>query len=813
MLYKVLYSTCTPPNPHTKTSISSFLLELSKDFIVFTQNIHFFLYTHMNIKFFDNFSNFWKLISFTFLDQLFETLGLLTEYLSTILLFIVLLFLLSFLEFLLTFWKKRLNRHSLFVLRFLIEICCNVFFIPIISVLVKMIGEQNGKSLSAQNYDLTKTNLFEPQTSKVVGLACLTWVIFLSFLYEMSKFEIRKMGQGKWSHGKISSGCDLFIKAVQVSNSLLYGFLYTSAYQFFVIICIISYSISSWKIMTNLPYYSKIVNIYKAFFQLSLACIGLFFLIGKWQDNANIIISLSVFIQPVLSIIVYSLVNSIYKKNSKVEIVEGVDFATFELLNRKSLHSEKETSLLKNLDKNYTLTKDKLNRVLAAYYCLYTLDNCSLALIKIHFLKCEGYNLPLNYQIYKCQLLIKNHCKLHSTSYKYLNYINRMKKVRKSDKKFCYMYDKFFSIILESNPKLSGLKKSLEIFIRTIEKLQKIYNISLIEFPNSKELKDMYSSNVVDFKNINEKENELRNVVVRQNTISLRIINTFIKDQTLFLVSGNPESFGKITFASKEFQKFIQVTQDASDDLTIWSIFPSSTCKIYEKSMKAFISKCKDDNLHQKSEIYINDSKGFIHECYAEVYCTAKNGFVFFIFIISFPECEKELAIVSDQGFIYEHSKSFCEILRLDKKKKICHRFLNEFYPDVNFERMKKYKYDEIYIGKNQDDMINIQLYLRTTRVIDKEINVLYLLKDIVGCGWKEEATEFFTVPKPQTKSEENNINKLKIPSLFINQSKSRQSGSSSLQNLNKFEEKSKRNSILIIKSTGIILFILVINI
>ena len=482
-------------------------------------------------------------------------------------------------------------------------------------------------------------------------------------------------------------------------------------------------------------------------------------------------------------------------------------------MNRKSLHSESEKNLLNHLDKNYTLTKDKLNRVIAAYYCLYTLDNCSLAVIKIHFLKYQGYNLPLNYQIYKCQLLIKNHCKVHSTPYKYLNYINKMNKIRKNDKKFCYNYDKFFSAILESNPKLNILKNSLQVFIKTIEKLQKVYNIALIEFPNSKELKDMYSSNVVDFKNINEKENQLRNVEVRQNTINLRIINTFIKDQTLFLVSGNPESFGKITFASKEFQKFIQVTQDVSNDLTIWSIFPISTCKIYENSMRAFISKCKDDSLHQKSEIFINDSKGFIHECYSEVYCTARNGSVFFIFIISFPEHEKELAIVSDQGFIYEHSTNFCEILRLDKKKKICHRFLNEFYPNLDFERMKKYKYDEIYIEENQDDVINIQFYLRKARILDQEINALYLLKDVVGCGWNEEATEFFSIPKPQTKSPEANITKLKIPSLFLNQSKSRQSVSSGLQNLNKFEEKSKRNSILIIKSTGIILFILVINI
>ena len=399
ILFKVLYSIYTPPNPHAYSSISSFLLEFSKDFIVFTQNIHFFWYSQMNIKYIENFSILWKLVSFTFLDQLFETFGLLEEYLATLLLFMGLLFMAAFLASFLIIFKRRLSKQFAFVFRFLIEICCNVFFIPIVSAFIKMIGDDNRPSFSAQSYELNKAYLFEPRTSKVVGLVGLIWVIFLSFFYEISKFDIRGIGQGKLRKGKISANCDLFIKAVQVLNCLLYGFLHISVYKFYLIICFACYSISAWKIITCLPYYSEIVNVYKAYFQLSLACISLFFLIGKLQDNANIIISLSIFIQPVLSIIVYSLVLSIYNKNSKMEFTEGADFATFELLHRKSLHSQSEVDLLQNLDKNYSLTKENLNRVITAYYCLYTLGNCSLALIKIHSLTNEGYNVPLNTSI------------------------------------------------------------------------------------------------------------------------------------------------------------------------------------------------------------------------------------------------------------------------------------------------------------------------------------------------------------------------------------------------------------------------------
>ena len=812
ILFQVLSSIYTPPYQHTPSSISSFLLELSKDFIVYTQNIHFFWYGQINIKFIENYSTLWKLVSFTFLDQLFETLGLLEEYLATLLLFMVLLFMLALLAFLLIICNKRLNKQSAFVLRFLMEICCNVFFIPIVSALVKMIGEQNQLSLSAQNYELNRANLFESRASRVIGLVCLIWVIFLSFLYEVSKFDMRGMGQDKLGNGKISANCDLLIKGVQVLNCLLYGFLHVSAYKFFLIVCIACYSISAWKIMTSLPYYSEIINMYKAYFQLSLACVGLFFLIGKLQDNANIIISLSILIQPVLTIIVYSLVMSIYNKNSKTLFIEGADFAIFELLHRKSLHSQSDIDLLQNLDKNYSLTKENLNRVVTAYYCLYYLDNCSLALIKINSLTIEGYNFPLNYQIYKCKLLIKNQCKLKSNTYNYLKYINKITNIRKIDKKFCYTYDNFFANVLENKSKLQVLKKSIENLTKTMEKLQFMYKVALIEFPNSKELKEMFSTFVFDLKSISEKENELRNGGLRQNTINSHMINTFIKDQTLFLVSADSHSFGKITFASKEFQGFIQVTQEALKDLTIWSIFPSATCRIYEDSMKSFISKSKDIVLHQKTEIYINDSQGFIHECFAEVYCTAKNGSVYFIFIISYPENEKELAIVSDQGYIYDHSKKFPEMLKVDKKKKIVNRFLNDFYPDVNFEIMKKYKYDEIYIGDDQNNMTMIQLYLRKVEIMNKEIHVLYLLKDVTACGWDEGKTEFFTISKPSQPPEKTPIY-LQIPSLFQNQSKSKENVSLTLQNLNKLEQKSKRNSIFIIKSTTLILFILVIHI
>ena len=386
-------------------------------------------------------------------------------------------------------------------------------------------------------------------------------------------------------------------------------------------------------------------------------------------------------------------------------------------------------------------------------------------------------------------------------------------KIQRSDKNFCYTYDHFFATVLENKSKIEVLKKSIETLVKSMENLKKMYLIALSEFPNSKELREMFSSFAFDLKSVSEKENELRIGGLRQNTFSSHIINTFIKDQILFLVSANPESFGKIFFASKEFQKFIQVAQEALKDLTIWSIFPLAISRIYENSMKEFVSKSKDFVLHQKVEIYINDSQGFIHECFAEAYCSAKNGSVYFIFIISYPESEKELAIVSDQGYIYDHSKNFCTTLNLDRKTKIVNRFLNDFYPGLNFEMMKKYKYDEICVGNDQDNMINVQLYIRKVRIMDKEIHILYLLKDVIGCGWDEEKTEFFTISKNSTQSLEKTPNNQPILSIFQNQNKSRENLSLSLQNPNKIEQTSKRNSIFIIKFTTFILFILVIHI
>ena len=111
------------------------------------------------------------------------------------------------------------------------------------------------------------------------------------------------------------------------------------------------------------------------------------------------------------------------------------------------------------MNENFKYDKNKLNRVILAYYCNDALQNYKLAFNQIIEIKYDGFDIFLNYQIYKCRKTMLNICKKLSDGHRLHQFFIDFEKVKIEDYHFCENYLKLSEEIIGPLPSLSKLKK------------------------------------------------------------------------------------------------------------------------------------------------------------------------------------------------------------------------------------------------------------------------------------------------------------------------------------------------------------------
>ena len=657
----------------------------------------------------------------------------------------------------------------------------------------------------------------------VILWASAILLITAGFLYEIANYNMRPKIHEIYDDSKIDAKISIFIKTIQIINCLLYYILKTTVHQIHLIICMIMYGISTLAYLKSLPHYSFLTNLYKTFFQLSLTCVSTFFLIGIWLNNPLSVILLTIVLQPIIFIISLSLVQyffNYYTKNSD----SSSSFTSLELQNRSLVRCSSDNSLLSSLNSIYLNSKIKKFRIIGAYYSLDKLENASLALNLIGSLNFAGIDIDENYQVFKCKSIMMNICKNISVLYKTQEYIERIQEIRLRDKEFCKIFHQFLNLVIRDYKEMNSLKKWLKEVVEKWKKLESLYIDSINEFQFSKEIKELYALFLLDIKNDSQAAQLVFNKINKstiKNSISLSVHNS---NHGLVMISGDIETFGLVKFMNKDYLTQMKFTSKLVDNFNMKSLLPSSIYAAHEKSMKEMIRDCHDYILYDDMKLLVLDGEGHLDQIVAKAGCIIKNNSINFIFNIVFLKHNLELAIISPDGFLFEHSRGFPFIIRQTQSSVSSH-FIQEYLPELDFLNLKLHKYQEYNLGFDSEKKSYrfIYLQIKIIKIFKEEIFVLYIsdqttlyeLKEeeyiihneknldqsLISCEMKSEESEYSIPNKSKIYS--------KISELNENKSKISSSSISNLQ-LNKKEQKSYKRSLIVIYAAKVILIILV---
>lgn len=814
LIMKFVYSLMLELYPSLSISLAPssfwFILSILTESIIFTQNIQFFWYKDMELAQWTEHEKIWTALSSPALITISSSLGFTSVLTSAVLL--VLYFLLVLLTLISAL--KYLRRKVGTILKFLTKIClhlvCKVFFIPTVLILLEL-NRAEGSNKINLNSEFS-------DYSQIFTYFALALVLFLTFFYEVSHYEFRPTSNDTITLNKINANGCLVVKAIEVLNCFFATFFKTSYHEVFLIACLLSYGLSSWIMIRNLPFYSRYINLCKSFFQLSLASIALFFLVGLWNDNSLLILILTVLMQPVIIIATYALIKRRYSKAQNQKFPEKKNFSLFQIFIRTKLQSTHDPSILQKFGENYLKTQNKQNIIQSAYYCQDTLENYSLALNKIFSINHKGLNLPLSYQIYKSKEFMKEHSKKFSRAHKIYKFIKSLLEIRSKDKKFTELWQRFIIELLKVPLNITVVKKLISKVITKLNNLEKKYIKILDKFPNSNEARKMYLTLLFKIKRDNEKGQMMLD---KNGNVGLnpRINQNLLLTESLLMFSGDQDSFGKLKFISRDLMKKLKYSKESEADLELSSFFPKVFYDVLKSNLLKFFSKLNETTDFQDLMVHLRDNSGFLHECKLSIWCIIIENQRGFIFSVVNINKNREYALISNKGIIDSHSKSFTSMLGL-KTSYLNGTFIKESVSNIDFNHLLLYKYDEIY-PRAQESTIAITVQLKQFKFFNQTFYGLYLSQELISCEWdSEEVSEFFNI-NPNLNSiafdeEVDSINELPINEKTVLQreilieNKSKSIESNSLDLLSKNEQKLYERSMLLMKTTKAILLILV---
>lgn len=811
-----------PPQPEEVTAtLSSLFFHLLLNFLVFLQNIQFLWYHELDLPDWKNYQNFWLIISAPAIDKLLSSFSILTQFVYFILCTLVVtvssLILISGLKFA----KKRIPNYLRVCSRFSITMISHVLFIPFLLVLLQVglspeedgIGSLSYGSSYRQDLDFGAFGHF----LSIIGLIILG---FITIFYEISCFEIRPQLDERFLSSKINAKTDLCIKLTQVINCCLTTYLTKSSYEVLLLYSWLAYGFNTYLILKNLPYYSIYLTFFQVYSQLSLSLIALFFIVGVRENNSALILLLTVIMQPTLGFIAYSLVNYRYKSVRKLHVSAHHDFPTLELSVRPMLRKDTEGTLLKKLNKNFSIKRSKENIISTAYYCNDTLLNCSLGLNKIFSISHKGFNLPLNYQIFKCKHIILKINKEHSLTYKIYRYITSLQKIKQKDQEYCSMYYKFFSVLLGKNVNLFKLKNFVLNIVNMCKDLENKYAKTLNEFPQSVEIKEMYGSFVCDLKGDAFKGQGILNKVWKSGAFHMSNISTIIKTKFFLIISDSEEGIGRITFASAELLSLLKLKKYILEEISLKILFPKAFYSYHEKQLSSFVESSESALLYDNNLIVFLDSQGYAYECIARAECIVRHETTNFIISVEPLINIREFALIYKDGLIYEHSLKFSEILGIHHPF-VTRCSVQDLVPQINFSYLLKGHAQTITLDSGSKETVIIKI--KKIKTVGKQFYFFYVIKeeeanrigldldlfrDEVNIDEDENAMSECKTYKVQM-DEEAKVNE-KIEEKKVNNKSKLSSFTNNSSVLNAKETNSYVKSILVMNATKVILLVLV---
>ena len=735
--------------------------------IILSQQIRMFWYPIMQIQDWDKYKNFWNTLSLLSIDILSTKFQFINETMIFVICIISITGGLFIIISLLKYFRKKISPILIYIERTLFMILCEGFFIAIINTLLAIIKYSLIQYSTVQEYSSVNQNMYNFGAGGVVGsVVLLIVVMLLTSIYNAGTCEIRQSLDNGVTTAKSSVLINQFASLILFANSFMYFFIGYDYYEAYLIILFVLYGSLAKYYAYNLPCYSFYINLTKLFFQVDCMLMIFAFWLGFLLNNAGIPFLVTIVLQAILLILSYALIKyRISKINTDPESYYS-DFEKYELSIRNFLKSgELVESLILKMNKNFKYDKNQLNIIFQAYYCNDVLQNFKLAYNKIIGLKYHGFDIFLNFQIFKCRTIMTNLNKHSSELYKIYQYFINVQNLKLKDCTFCETYSKLLEAIITPNPNLLNLKTKINKLTHQKRALIELYILILDEFPNSAEVNEMYGSFLVDiFCDIDKGQIYLNKILTSKKLNESDENSNTINNRGLAIISGNPQNIGKILYANKSFISF---SIESIQTYSFSNLIPSLFSKEHDNLLMKFTEDCTDVIVYRQAPLFLVDYQGFLCECFIGIECIGDNDSVNFLCKIDpIVSTNREIAVIDLSGFIYSHSTKFIRILGFDQ---IHAENMNiQYYlTDIVISELQLDKIYEIEISNDglqqdhahKDSFIvhrikTIWIILKCCNILHLNIYALYLTDDPnQAISWRN-LEDFYTSRDNQNENE-----------------------------------------------------------
>lgn len=726
----VIFSLESSNNSGSRTQKALYLIWAIQ---VLSQNLKFIWKPDLSIPYWESQAVFWKILLYPCLDTLAAAMNVLFPFLMIVIGMIYLNLFIFIWQMIASIKKKTIPTWLLSILRNSMKATCDIYFIPVSTILILLFKYSTIQAISIQEYydkpDAQTLNI--SVIGRGLSLVTLIMHISLTFINESFNIQVRHVLTGSNLSARSSSEIDMYVKFFYLANCYFTTSIQLTNYMIFLPCSVIIYAYFTMKYLIDLPYYSNFVNFLKILIHFEICCIGLFFILAQTIENATISLVLTVCMQPVI-VLVCKL--TLEYRISKLKHPKDQIFSKrFELNIRKWLTSpDNSAELVKYMNSNYIKSQNKLMLVFLANYCKDVLNNGQLAGVKISQITFNGADLFNNFQVYRCQKSLERLNLSSSEGLKLCLFLLKYDSVTIEEKKLCYILLNLLEKLVQRRYKFSEIKQELNKFHRKALKVYREYEYLAQNFPESQLINKVFASFLIEILNNNTLAEVYTNKVQAQTARRKgndRKLDVFSDPNAcLMIISGNKKQIGKFIYASSSLCRFLEVSLEDIKHHSLNDFIPKPYSIGHDAIMIKFIENSYNQFTMRCLPLFMCTQEGFLLECIINTECVGFNSCVNFVTVVEPVLNEKqEIALVSSLGEIFSHSRGFPLALG-QKNYKLIGSLISDFISNESFIELMANKASVVeFFSLSFAKHINIVLLFKEVNVFKENSGVFML--------------------------------------------------------------------------------------
>ncbi|OMJ93845.1 hypothetical protein SteCoe_3173 [Stentor coeruleus] len=674
---------------------------------------------------------FWKILGYSRFDNICAAFDFIPGCLYVSLVTVGVMFLAFWTYFTISTIRHKETLIIKGIIRKCILMISKTFYIPIMTLFWVAFKYSIMGILEVKEYGGSSDKLTFTGSAVVVGLMIAVlyiqaWV-FWNFCY-----DIRHSYSESSIYCRSHSICEILKIYIYTAATALYAFFAADHQQVFRACLGLACLILSWNYLNYQPYYCTYTNAIKITKYISCASCSLFFIFGYLADNDAYPFLLYIVIQPIIIILSYIKVHEYISKNQG-DYIQANSIYQFERRLRSVLVdplADKKVVLeaFAECYKKKQYGKNCFLMIWNTSFCFFTINDYCLTRIKIGTEVDKMKNLDGEFQIYKLRKAIISIETQYQEDIDYLDFRLKFERVKKQDMQLCCYLIEFIKLMNSKSSKRYLFSTLIPKIAKLLTKVNQNYLDLVIHYPNSTSLMDYFSGFLSEIMNQKERAKSLihkKQEISASNSLSkLKRISYFDEENGLMIISGSSKAFAIITYANATIGKILRQPEATIIGNNISTYVPSPFDINHDNHMRRFLIDCNSAEIRLPLGLFLQTQSGFLVECYIQVRCTALESSPFFLVLLKERKTTRGIAIISNQGFIQNHSENFPFLLGL-KCASIKDQHLDQYLNGIKFLHMENS--NPIAIGNQKSNLVIIKSF---KLIKNKYVNIAYLVND-----------------------------------------------------------------------------------